>query len=195
MNRAAWLGDREPPKNVLRALQEVDPNADIRWVPGTAARPPLWEVGVWWEPNSVIRAAAELALRRHLELPYRFRKPGRILALRAIINGWRPVFGISGRDPDMRDVEEFKRRDYEYRHGLEKALIFIERQFDNDDEREEEIGRLARALADDETLYAVLARGRRSIVLTGGRKDESLRPAGSGAGSVRGGGGEAEASS
>ena len=163
-----WIGHREPDPELVRRLKEIDPQADFRWVPGPASRPPIWEVGVWWEPNQVVRDAAVKALDRHTRLPTHQQKPARIAMLQAVIEGWRPVFAIAQRNPSDHDVEEFRRRDHAYRHSFERELEDLERRvIPNEAEREQEISRLAHDLADDKTLYHLLTRGRRSLVVPG----------------------------
>jgi hypothetical protein len=111
------------PDAVLRGLKAIDAQADCLWIPGPSDRGLLYAIGVWHPPNRVRKRLARLILDREEGKPITRRNARAISWAKYVMRGFRPVFGIKGRLPDMRDVAEFRERDWRYRHQFDQELI------------------------------------------------------------------------
>lgn len=143
--RVRFEGFREPPAEVVRRLREIDRRAELRWIPGKPERGPLWELGIRQALDRHRRAAACAVLDRQRRRPVAQRRPGRIRWAEYVLDGWRPVFAILGRDPDWRDIEEFRQRHHRWQQGLLAVERAIFKELEREDEAARERPRLAAA--------------------------------------------------
>ena len=89
---------------------------------------------------------------------------GYLAMLQQYVRGWRPIFAVAGRNVNGKDIEEFRRREYVYRHEFEQRLKQLERAVDRvDDEAAEDMDGLIESWVHD--TYDILDRGSRSIVV------------------------------
>lgn len=163
--QVSWIGFREPDPVVVGALKEVDPRADLRWVPGPADRPPVWEVGAWHEWDKELRGRAVVALDNQYRRPAKKRNVGQILFNHHVLMGWRPVFVITGRDPDGRDVREFQFRNWIIENAWKQEMDkFFGNNAAEGEESEDEMRQRwtqkAEDMASDNVLMGVLQAGR-----------------------------------
>lgn len=135
---AGFIWDRDPPPDILRRLREIHPRAGLRWIPGYFGDPPAWDMGMWWEPNRAVIAQAELAMERYWKLPPERRDPARLMKITHTFEGWRSVFRIEGREPDARDVQEFRFRNWEYERRFEEILEEHDQEFKRREEEEDQ---------------------------------------------------------
>ena len=165
--QVSWIGFREPDPVVVGALKEIDPRADLRWVPGPADRPPVWEVGAWHDWDKDLRAQAVHALDMQYDRQVERRSQGQILFNHHVLMGWRPVFVIAGRDPDGRDVKEFQFRNWIVENAWKQEMDkFFGREDTEGEETEDEMRerwtQKAEDMVSDDVLMGVLQAGRKS---------------------------------
>ena len=136
MSSPALIGEGPSvPEAVLRGLREVDPRADCLWLP-RRGHGYCYEVGVWTGEREPNKKAARMIFAKEAEKPAKYKNKGMLLRARHFMKGWRPVFRING-IPDQRDVEEFRRRDYNYRVDFAGQLAQRERDGERLDQKKE----------------------------------------------------------
>lgn len=162
-----WIAQRDPPNDVLVRMREIDPGADLRWVPGPASRPPRWEIGCWWEPNRAHRELATIWLDEQMRRPESKRNRARIEFCRYVLRGWRPIEMIDW-EPDALDVERFRMLDFLMRNLFEREeREFFERLDRQDELHEEDFSRKVRNALHDYALYGMLTKARKSHLTIG----------------------------
>ncbi|NIM54231.1 MAG: hypothetical protein GTO15_06410 [Pseudomonas stutzeri] len=107
------------------------------WVAGPEDRGLCYEIGIWYDPDAARRRLAEIVIEREEKKPAELRHKGVILWVRHVMEGWRPVFRVEGRMPDLRDVAEFRERDWRFRHQFNRELRELERHATGEVAREE----------------------------------------------------------
>jgi len=126
------------PDAVLRGLKAIDPTADCLWIPGPSDRGLFYSVGVWQPPNRYRARLAQYILEREEGKPLTKQNVRAIGWAKYVMRGFRPVFGIKGRVPDMRDVTEFRERDWRYRHQFDAELAEREAEATGEKDRAEQ---------------------------------------------------------
>jgi len=122
------------PETVLRGLREIDPRADCIWIPGPSTRGTYYVVGLWYEPDRERARLAQLIVEREMKKVDDKQNIRVLTWARYVQRGFRPVFGIMGRVPDLRDVDEFRERDRLYRMQFEQELVKAEKKALREDE-------------------------------------------------------------
>jgi hypothetical protein len=115
----AVQGQRTAPDAVLAQLREIDPRADLM-----LAAPGVWMLGVW-NPSRAATGRANRRLARLARLPVRDRNEdlaARIAMATLAARGWRPVALYEQQEPDSRIVEDFRQRDFNYRHAADATF-------------------------------------------------------------------------
>ncbi|MFW6199669.1 MAG: hypothetical protein ACOC8K_03765, partial [Gemmatimonadota bacterium] len=163
-----------PPERVVRELRRIDPTAELvyfghgRWLLGSVKPHPDRQAKGRAMLKSVRMVSVGDQSRRAVDrrrLAYLFAQGFRTIQM------YQYEEGAGG--PDHRIVEDFRRRDRNYRVALQDHLEGIEREIDgraNQEEATETLLEAAAAKAADVTKYAF--RKAKSTVLDGFRDDE-----------------------
>lgn len=167
-----------PPERVVRELRKVDPRAELvyfgegRWLLGSVSPNPHRQA----RGRAMLKSARMVSVgdqsnraRDRRRLAYLFAQGFRTIAL------YEYEEGTGG--PDHRLVEDFRRRDRNYRVALEDHLEQTEREIDGRADQERTVNTLleaAAARAKDVTKYAF--RKAKSTVIDGFRDDPDHNP-------------------
>lgn len=166
------LGEGKAPPEILAALRQIDPNADLvhlggtRWwlgvrAPNPAAQKRLESLGRRRESSPIIRDPAERA--------YVDETLGREwMMLRVMADGFRPVqlYDVDG-SPGHDIVEDFRIRDWNLRHKTEEqAKRELRDEVSLDRANAEHVRRwAARAKEAAMEAYRFIFRGKRSVTV------------------------------
>lgn len=119
---------REPPASVVRALRAVDPKAQLVHLGGK-----LWWLGVEDPKPEPTKLAGEIR-DRHLTMPVQAQNELsnalRLEMLNRCAAGFRPIAIYEADEPGREIVEDFRERDFNWRHRREQT--FRERLKDSD---------------------------------------------------------------
>jgi hypothetical protein len=156
------------PEGVLSGLRAIHPRADCMWVAGPEDRGLCYEIGIWYEPDAGRRRLAEIIIKREEAKPADLRHKGVILWVKHVMEGWRPAFRVEGRAPDLRDVAEFRERDWRFRHQFHGELRELERHATGEAQEEEADKAFARHIEDFATdEYPAICQGRTHVGFDG----------------------------
>lgn len=147
------VGNKDADESFVRRLREIDPAADVRWVPGSYERGDRWQVGVWYEPLQLQRNAAIYALDREFDKVDMKRNVGRMRFFWDVLRGWRTIMTVNG-PMDARVVDDFRQRDWTFRHSFDQVMAEkLDAHLVAEREHEENMSAMVREAFDDHWLY------------------------------------------
>lgn len=158
LHRLTTLTSREAPAHIVRALREIDHRAElVELIPGK------WILGIVVPNDERIRRGTAL-MEQELRKDKGNQELSRLRFAHLCMDGFGQVALYEMKEPDSRIVEDFRERDFNYRHYLNKT----QQEFEDEVEGVTRQARtkkyaIARAEALGKELFRTIFRKRRAF--------------------------------